>query len=122
MELDALERVATGSSCQQQHVTHFSLARGWRQVAISKSEQSSPAAPVAPQLTRLMLSDEESRRTACIGALQHALVLLLHQHRLVHHQDRTEDGDRIAEDLQVTIRRTGAGRTRRVQSRRVRRQ
>jgi hypothetical protein len=85
VELDALERVArTGHSCQPQHVTHFSLASGWRQVAISKSEQSSPTAPVAPQLTRLMLSDEESRRTAC--TLQHALVLLLHQHRLVPHQ------------------------------------
>ena len=37
------------------------------QVSISKSKQSPPTAPVAPQLMRVIVSDEESRRAVLHG-------------------------------------------------------
>ena len=96
--LDALERMEYGSKVAGFYLWTASLSSSYvftqmvdgsqPQVSISKSKDSRPTPPVAPQLMHLIVLVEESRRrTGVSGAgqvLQHALVLL--QHRLVLHQ------------------------------------
>ena len=98
--LDALERMEHGSkvaghgfylwtaSLSSSYVFTQMVDGSQPQVSISKSKDSRPTPPVAPQLMHLIVSVEASRRrTGVSGAgqvLQHALVLL--QHRLVLHQ------------------------------------
>ena len=99
--LDALERMEhvskvaghgfylwTASLSSSYHVFTQMVDGSQPQVSISKSKDSRPTPPVAPQLMHLIVLVEESRRrTGVSGAgqvLQHALVLL--EHRLVLHQ------------------------------------
>ena len=77
--LDALERMEHGSkvaghgfylwtaSLSSSYVFTQMVDGSQPQVSISKSRQSPPTAPVAPQLMRVIVSDEESRRAVLHG-------------------------------------------------------